>query len=860
MLPASVRVKCESGWFLTAAVAAVASGLPAPCAAQEVPRDEYFRYIPLEVPLAYRETAANQRFHLFGDPAAAGYRDSDLDGIDDRRADLLRSLAVRFAPLLVMNSTAGPLDVLRTTTEPDAFRINVDVWRNDRPGGRLMRSESMDAFDAAADPCTDADLRYGADKSDCRLRRLLGRYAIDTPTDAPERASARAPAASRYEVLWTDYPGRSESDWSEIYVDRVSGKLPRRFHDLVRTYVHPFVREASGYPDRTTYEFVLQYWFFYPWNDGGNNHLGDWEHINVVVSPLHSVERAQTEPEIQALLQGEGLGATDGPDQLVIRRIDYYFHSNVWTLDFSIPNAYAPRAVWEAEVDRQVQERGGEDWFWEVIRNRAWTDASETRINTHPVGWIGADNKGLDQLLSSPGGTNRDSHGTYLMPGLYKDIGPAGAAENLGEHFDHREYWATPERERARWTDRWERGGVVDLSDPERVVLVPDVDRVAPLIQRHPETRASWSWLVLPVRFGYPAIESPFAGVVSHAETGNLAVLGPAFNAGWNRAGESEGFSAYDPNKVPRLFPLQWQDNFINSWGWLNLTAPTIAMFPPIDLLWRVVALPFRALLQNQDPTFYPVERLPLRYLGLGSGYSRMSYSSDAYTELLINETQFDELLLRIALHGLINGSEETQVTALEDFADPGQSAYFLLSFFVGDRFVSENALRHSRSDIGVVARYTDSPPLDIRGDLNFWEYTGSFRYDLTTGSIRLFPKAGYGLSWYRIENVAADGDPFEDPDSEWIRKPAFFENLLPNTWHAGAGLEWIVLKNYATPPKGIDLSLRIEWTWYTNKLGLNVSDLPLETLIEIGVPAEDLPSNRSVSRSELRIGATLSF
>ena len=249
-----------------------------------------------------------------------------------------------------------------------------------------------------------------------------------------------------------------------------------------------------------------------------------------------------------------------------------------------------------------------------------------------------------------------------------------------------------------------------------------------------------------------------------------------------------------------------------------------------------------------------------LKHLGLGSGYSRMSYSSDAYTELLINETQFDELLLRIALHGLINGSEETQVTALEDFADPGQSAYFLLSFFVGDRFVSENALRHSRSDIGVVARYTDAPPLDIRGDLNFWEYTGSFRYDLTTGSIRLFPKAGYGLSWYRIENVAADGDPFEDPDSEWIRKPAFFENLLPNTWHAGAGLEWIVLKNYATPPKGIDLSLRIEWTWYTNKLGLNVSDLPLETLIEIGVPAEDLPSNRSVSRSELRIGATLSF
>jgi hypothetical protein len=856
--PAAFVEKVSRGCSV-AFVFIAATILPTGIIAQEIPRDEYFSYVPLEVPVAIRQTAASGRLHLFGDPSAPGYRDSDLDGIDDARAELLASLALRFAPLLVMNSTAVPLDLVHTTSEEGAFPIIVDLWQNDRPGGRFAGSDTTDVLEAASEPCTDGDPEEGYDKSDCRLRRLLTRYSLDSPEGAAERVAARLPGESFHEVLWVDYPGRSADDWNRIYRDK-NGELPARFRDLIRTYVHPFITEVREEGEPASYELVLQYWFFYPWNDGGNNHLGDWEHLNVVVSPLRSVDRAQTEAELLALLDGLGSGVESGPDQLVIRRLDYYFHSKVWTLDFAQPNAYAPRATWEEEVRRRARDRGGEAWLWRVIRERAWADEAETRINTRPVGWIGADNKGLDQLLSPPGGTNRDSHGTFAMPGLYKEIGPAGAVESISVGFDPRDYWAASARDRLDWTERWKRKGVVDLAEPGRIVLLPDVDRIAPLLEVSAPTRAGWSWLVLPVRFGYPAVESPFAGIVSHAETGNLAVLGPAFNAGWNRSGESEGFSAYEPDKVPRLLPLAWQDNFINSWGWLNLTAPTIAMFPPIDFLWRVVALPFRAILQPQDPTFYPVERLPLRYVGAGSGYSRMTIDAEAYTELLINSSQFDELVARLILYGLINGTEETTITGIEEFADAAESPFFLVSFFVGDRFVSENVLRHSRSALGFDVSYSDVPPQTIRGELNFWEYSGSFRYDVTTGSVRLFPKAGYGLSWYRIENLAADGDPFENPDSEWVRQPSLFDNLLPNTWHAGAGLEWLVLKNYAVPPRGLDLSVRIEWTWYTNKLGLDTGDLPLETLVDLGVSADQLPRDRWVGRTELRLGATLSF
>ena len=845
-----------------AAIAVVlTSSLMLPTAiAQEIPRDSYLPYVPLEVPSLFLQTVASENLHLFGDRADPGYSDADSDGIDDRRAEVLRSLALRFAPLLVMNSTAAPMDLRKVTSVEGAFPLNIDTWILDRPGGRLVDTESLDLFSIPSDPCTDGDYAAGDPKVDCRLRWLLEEYDPEEPTSAGERTAAVRPGGRSFRVLWADYPGRSASEWHDIYQDPTDGRLPLRFRDRVKTYVHPFLLRTGTVDDSAAFELVLQYWFFYPWNDGGNNHIGDWEHINVVVAPRSAVTRPQTDDEIRAILAGWSTTAAGERDPLVIRRIDYYFHSKVWTLDFSVPNAYASRADWESEVQRAVQEGAEGKWAWEVIRNRAWEDEAETRVNTRPIAWIGGDNKGLDQLLSKPGGTNRDSHGTYLMPGLYKDIGATGASENLGVQFDHREYWKASETERSRWTEEWKRGGVVDLSRPERIELLPDVERIAPLAAGSPEVRADWAWFLLPIRFGYPAVQSPFAGVVSHAETGNLAVFGPSFSAGWNRSGETEGFARYDPNKVPRLFPLAWQDNFINSWGWLNLTAPTIAMLPPIDFLWRIAAAPFRAATQNQNPTFYPVDNLPLRYLGLEVGYSHMGLPIDAYGELLVNERQFDELLVNLLLYPLTAGTDSTTISDLSERVEPGRSAFFLASLYIGDRFVTENALRHSRSDIGVIGTYSDIEPLEILGDLNFWEYAGSFRYDLTTGALRVFPKAGYGLSWYRIEGLSANGEPFQEPDSEWIRKPGLFENLLPNTWHAGAGVEWIVLKNRAVPPRGIDLSLRADVTWYTNKLGLDLTDIPVERLLDLGFSVEELPRNRWVGRTEFRFGGTISF
>src|SRR5262245_38651744 len=51
-------------------------------------------------------------------------------------------------------------------------------------------------------------------------------------------------------------------------------------------YAHLFwLNRASG-------QLVVQYWFFYPYNEWINHHEGDWEHINVILSGPSRLGRA----------------------------------------------------------------------------------------------------------------------------------------------------------------------------------------------------------------------------------------------------------------------------------------------------------------------------------------------------------------------------------------------------------------------------------------------------------------------------------------------------------------------------------------------------------------------------------------
>ena len=856
--------------------AAVAGALPSLVRAQQVPREGYLRFVPLEYPRLLRATEASERLRLFGDRSDPAYRDvAPRDGIDDRRHEVLSALAERFAPYMVLNSYSIPMDFRRFMTQETAFPLFIDTWNVAQPGSELVRTQTVDWNRLADAPCQaplplpgtpPADPAVTGLSDDCLLRELVRDFHPMRPASALERAQAVPPAEDYLRVMFFEFPGYSAADWEEEYQDPTTHAIRRKYQDFLGSFVHPFVTEAPACGGGEGYELVLQYWLFYPFNDGGNNHVGDWEHVNVVVSPQREVGCGMDPDALRRLLDGGTLAAA-GDDQPVIGRVEYYYHGKVFVLDYARPNVYLPRARWDSSLALLAHERAGSERFAREIRRRAYRDAAETGVNTHPIVFIGADNKGTDQVLSAPGGANRDSHGSFPYTGLYKNIGPAGAAEEINSTFDHWEFFAlSPEAQAVRLSE-FRRGSVVSLADRSRLTIVPDAERVADLALLDAGIRRDWSWLILPLRFGYPAVESPFAGVVPHVETGNLSVLGPAFNSGWNQTGETAHYALYDPNVLPRFFPTDWQDELVNSYGWLNLTLPTVSLLPPFDLIWRGFLAPVRLPLEARHPKYLPQEEIPYRFFGVGAGLAVHHITPD-YLDLVYNTEQFYPLVTALVGYLAENNVPETAVALpSQDFADDAWSAQYQVAFFIGKRFTSENTLRHSRSTLRSVTEFSGVPdpidPLQTRGELNMWEYAGSLRYNVSTGALQPYLKAGYGLSWYRVENVTVGGDTLDVPDSPWIRRPSVFpfHNLLPNTWHFGAGLELVAVRS-RTPalPGGLDFSVKLDWTLYTHDLGVKIENLPLAELISLGVAVEDLPRSRRMWRNAGALTATISF
>ena len=833
-------------------------------AAQDIPLDEYLNYMPLEYHRIVRQTDASLQLQLYGNPDDASFVDVDpRDGVDDRRGRLLHALGVRFAPFMVKNTTAAPMDFKKFMDQSSTFLLYVDRWNVGVRPPDLGGQETVDWANLLEAPCeiSGAGVQIGppsrsSGNDDCRLINLLNEFDPFNPTDPRYNENSRATDFDPFTVMYYNFPGSSPETWATEYNQIITDNLPRKYQDFAKVYVHPFLKEIrSNIHGTTGYEFVLQFWLFYPFNDGGNDHEGDWEHLNVAISPLSAVERDLTEDEVRAVL-ARSPDAMGGADPLVIKRVDYYFHHQVMMVDYSSPNVYLPRAVWDSVVENREKELVSEDYLWKAARFRAWQDDAETIINTHPVGYVGADNKGLDQLLAAPGGKNRDSHGTYPFTGLYKDVGPGGSTEQIKARWDHRKYFAD--------TTRGLPTEVVEYGRPERMEVIPDWEMFHSMLADEVEVRRDWSWMVLPIHWGYPASVSPFAGVVPHAETGNLSPPGPTYQSSWNTSGASAGFHHYNPHKFSSLFPLGYQDTFNNSFGFINAITSTLLILPPIDFLWRVIAAPIRAVAKKPVPVFFPTHQVPFRFFGVSAGAATEFIPND-FNLLFLDSTVAIPIFDRPAL------ALDTGFVGLgESLHDSKTNLILGASLFLGKRLVTTSTIRNSRHDLGVdLLMLPTQRTYKLRGELNLWEYAGSIRYNLATSKLQPYLKIGYGLSWYRLENITTEivatdpvgGVPLDPANGLWVRQPwrnpdgtkNSWANIWPNTGHVGAGIELIALASRAPIPRGIDFSVVLDYAYYRHKLGLQ------GTLVE-GVSFDGGGREKDVSRHVVTVGATLGF
>ncbi|QSQ22178.1 hypothetical protein JY651_44810 [Pyxidicoccus parkwayensis] len=826
--------------------------LASPAHAEGPPtREDYFRFVPLAYPRIVRQTDASVALSLYGDPNDPAYRDeAPRDGMDDTRHQVLLSLAVRFAPFLVKNTYTFPSDHKVFRDQPGGLLLNLDTWDLAKPGAVLMRSDSIN-FSTLGQPCPEDGVpestlhteQAGRDaRDDCRLVGLLREFHPDHPSIPRLRQDAVDAQQAPFTVMYFDFPGYDPKTWMAAYKGAVAGQPARRYLGTEKVYAHPFLNEVKA-TQRTPpgYELLIQYWFFYPFNAGGNNHEGDWEHIAVAISPLSAVGRTLTEEEMRRILQGAW--PADGDDPLVLKRTEYFFHHNSMVFDFAHPNAYLPREQWQAQLDARGADKVGEKKLLARVRRYVWADEAETVINTHPIGYIGADSKGLEQLLASPGPHARESHATYPLPGVFKNVGPAGSTEAVRQEFDHQKYLTHPEKPLPEDVVRY------DLAS--RIDLVPDWERVYDLALVDGQVRREWSWLILPLRWGFPTAASPLSGLVEHSDMGNLSIVGPAFNEGWNRPAPNAGFDTYAPSELPWFFPLNVEDDFSNNLGFLNAPVALFVTLPPLDFIYRVVGLPVRAAVEDHKPVYTPQERLPRRRFTVEAGVSVQLLSHD-FTGLLLNEKQRPEW------YGQLVAQEPRIASGGRDFIQPvvrpAVSATLKVSFYLGDKFTSENTLLHSRSTLGLDVPLPDqAATFQLRTKLNMWEYAGSIRYNFLRGGFQPYAKVGYGLTWYRLESGSINGQPMVNAKSDWVRKPGFFENLWPNTLHLGAGLDVIVVKDFVPGVRGVEGGLRAGYILSRHELGL--SDLTGPNGLE-GIIVEPV----HVYRNTFELLGTLSF
>ncbi len=662
--------------------------------------------------------------------------------------------------------------------------------------------------------------------------------------------------------MYFDFPGEDPESWKNEFKSEFTGQLYVKYHNLLKNYVHPFILDYRKKYDDTLlgYELILQYWFFYPYNDGGNNHEGDWEHINVVVSPKNMVTRYLSKEEIIRILDTSRFEAEDSQDDLVIKRVEYYFHHNVMAFDYSYPNVYLHRDQWEKQIDEMIIERYGEKRLIEYIRYQAYTNEEENKINTHPFVFIGGDNKGLDQILSMPGGTNRDSHGSYPCSGLYRNIGPAGASEEISTNVNMREYLNKMQDSVEVSSPTYKRGNVISFNKNERIEIVPDWERVADLVLTDRTARHHWSWLMLPLRWGYPATESPFSGIVKHIDTGNQGDIGPAFTNWWNSSMGAAGVHEIKPHILPPVFPLGFQDSFDNAIGFFNLTYPVLFNLPPIDIIFRLGVYPYKMIMNENYPVFHPEKKIPFRFVDLAVGVTFQKLPKE-FGNLSLNKQQYDEFMENFDDHRIIEGDTAEVTSSTSELTNP-KSPVFQLAFYIGDYFATINSLRNSQSEHIITVEFDDIDPYIYYSEINLWEFSGSFRYNLFLSNLRPYLLGGYSWFWYRLENVKSNGVLFETHQTDWINQPSFdsLSSLLPNSFHLGIGLEWVIIKGFKQFPRGIDLTVRGEYGLFFQKVGVDFSDIESGRVEPLFPTLDDVPDSGTVTRQLVNLVISIGF
>jgi hypothetical protein len=676
--------------------------------------------------------------------------------------------------------------------------LHVDSW----VGNRRVRSDSVELGTAAS----------GA--TDGALLELLREFQPRAP-----RAAVVRPEGEVEKVLFFDMPGFDPASWRAHY---------GRLSDVARSriYVHPFVRadttSAAG-DSAARYQLVLQYWFFYPFNDAVNAHEGDFEHINVIVATRAAAARAQPAEFRDALHDAAELRRVlderyPAADSLVIAAVDYYFHDSVVTLDYlalaasrpTRPRWSDPHYVWE-------------DLDFVANTVRARLALAGGRLATHPIVHVGGNNKGPDELLDLRprfhGSYKRNSDASYPFPGVWQTVGAMGVTEKVyGGVVPH-----VRRDSRLPWYELVDDKYYVHYRASD-MVLLPDWEQLEGLVLARPDVRRRWAWMVLPVYWGFPATSSLGAGLIKHVDLGQVAVLSPPFHYTWNRIGESYRHRTYQPRvlRTPVSPTTPWA-MLQSGWGVLNAPLAAWGLMPGYNVaLLQLMPWVAGAMNVTRAPPArtFTQGRLPRRFTTAGQGLF-LEFGGSRFAGIL---PRVDSTVA--ALRAAHPGTAIDEASGRrEDVAGP--RVWFNLYF--GERLSVENTFSWTTG--GSVAYDvrdgTGSTVGVVRGAFRMRQLTGGLRYDvgaLRDQALRFYGRAGYGWLWYEGRGFQLVGSDADGRLQHQTARGGYLPPILParhwwpNTWYGGAGMEAFSVQRYWILGR-LGYGVRVELTELFNKL-----------------------------------------
>ncbi|MGV3710384.1 MAG: hypothetical protein ACO1Q7_16240 [Gemmatimonas sp.] len=758
---------------------------------------EYFNYITA-VPGLVLQDSATKKFSIYS---------KDAPGYINYRQQI-QKLASEFSPILHRTNFSVPRDWREAlTVGGSSGSLTVDSWNSaafeaertssvsipfaslsPRPPATsdtspAFRTRSLDLCEGARTQTADSSklatttspmpLAFADSSSDKRLSWLI-KDAI-----CPTVREHRSPIEQPSRVLYIDFPGIDPATWMSAY-----SPLPRRTSKI---YAHVFVHENknTSHPQvqNAVYSLTIQYWFFYPFNDGGNNHEGDWEHLNVTVTTqqksrsVSAHETWLTAQEVLGVLQGD-----ISVKSLRISQLDYYFHNAMTTLDFIELGVYKPANDNPSLASVRDNVWHGREYVASLLRRRLQFSSqgepdTSARIdgvmNNHPIGYIGGDNVGIDQLLSRPERFDRNSHATYPFSGTWKRVGPLGATERITGSIKAEEEFV----------------GGVDLSCPpdsfeeedkfvcyaaDRIELIPDWDVID---FSQPSHAAEWFWLVLPMRWGQPVSASIGAGMFRDYNVGNNAPIGPTRNGGWNRAGSSSSSEPYKSHALPSTYILAPQDVFRTDWGFLNVFRAA-TLLTPLPLI-----LTPRRYVQGES-RFSKGKTIPWRNLSL------------SLTATIPSGNDYSKLLPEIPIDTAFVGPSFQAFRVAKARKGRGFAASGGLN--LGSRMISE--LSYSLAEVNaenrVVVTSVDRPGFDRRivGQIHAHHVSQFIRMSATGGALDPYVKVGYGFAHFRSKLNAAES-----------------RSTNGGALHLGSGLEWSFRRDERVGFH--DLGLRVDAT-----------------------------------------------